>query len=179
MKKEEWKNIDGFDGYQVSNTGKVRSLDRVVRYKDGREVLHRGIILKMQIRGDGYFFVSLRMGKKTYHPVVHRIVLGVFSPSDNMENLDVNHINGIKTDNSISNLEWATRAENIRHAFNIGLNKNYGECHYMAKLTWGNVDSMRKLYKTKNYSYSFLSKMFGVHVQTVASIIRREKWIRK
>ena len=82
----------------------------------------RGKILKGCIDRCGYKEVCLSLGGKQKSVLVHRLILKTFKPCNNMENLDVNHINGDKTDNRLINLEWCTRSENIKHSYKNKLN---------------------------------------------------------
>jgi len=119
---EIWKPIEGFEGrYEVSNLGNVRSLDMIVNngYKD---YLKRGRVLVKTISGYGkYHKVHLCDGISGFKQMrVHRLVANAFIP--NPENKEtVNHINGDKQDNRVENLEWATQAENNRHAHDNNL----------------------------------------------------------
>jgi hypothetical protein len=102
------KDIEGYPNYQVSDCGKVWSLKRQ-------------IFLRWGLGGRGYPTVNLFNcgGRKSY--MVHRLV--ALAHVDGYEaGLDVNHKDGIKTNNNASNLEWCTRAQNIQHAYNTGLN---------------------------------------------------------
>lgn len=100
MEKEIWKKIDGFENYEISNFGKVKS-----NYGKGR-------ILKTRI-SDGYELVNLN--NKTFK--VHRLLAIAFIP--NIFNKPaINHINKIRNDNRIENLEWVTISENNNHRFN-------------------------------------------------------------
>ena len=111
--QEIWKDVKGYEGlYQVSNTGKVKSLKR-------------HIILKPSLNPKGYLHIVLYKNAKSKAGIIHRLVAEAFIP--NLENKpQVNHINGIKTDNNADNLEWCTNGENQKHAFALGLQTNIG-----------------------------------------------------
>ena len=106
--EEKFKPIKGYEGlYEVSNLGSIKSLIR-------------NIILKPRTKSVGYCRVILRKNNKSIDKYIHRIIAETFIT--NLENkLEVNHINGIKNDNRIENLEWATAKENSNHAQRIGL----------------------------------------------------------
>ena len=106
---EIWKDIEGSEGlYQVSNLGKVKSLNY---RRSGKEKL-----LKPNIRKDGYLQVSLCKNKKVKKILIHRLVAMVFIPNnDPINKTEVNHISEIKSDNSVWNLEWVTPKQNANH----------------------------------------------------------------
>ena len=110
--EEIWKDIKGYEGlYQVSNLGRVRSLDRYVG-----NYLFKGKIMKENLNSRGYLRLHLSMNNKQKEHKIHKLVAEAFI--DNPDKLtEVNHINGIKTDNKVSNLEWCTHKENMLHAF--------------------------------------------------------------
>ena len=112
---EVWKGIVGYEGYyQVSNHGRVHSLDRFVPRKTGTVQKVHGRILKLTEDKDGYLQVSLWKRNKMKKAKVHRLVGETFIP--NPDNLpEINHINEVKDDNRVRNLEWCTRKENINH----------------------------------------------------------------
>jgi hypothetical protein len=123
---EIWKDIIGYEGlYQISNLGKVKSLARKVLVLRGDIVINKIVnerILKESKDGDGYLFIHLSKEGISRAIKTHRLVCMTFLP--NPENKKtVNHINGIKTDNTVQNLEWATHSENSLHAFLNGLIK--------------------------------------------------------
>lgn len=116
MKEEIWKDIKGFEGrYQVSNMGRVRSLDRWTL--NDRPYFLKGMMLKLSLnKGKGYLRVSLSEGHRNYkHYEVHRLVALHFVPGYK-EGLVVNHKNEIKTDNRAENLEWCTYQYNLNYS---------------------------------------------------------------
>lgn len=122
---EVWKDVVGYEEYyQVSNLGNIKSKDRRVPTRGGvRTALRKGKILTQIPKRNNYMVVSLtrNVGDKK-QPLVHRIVASAFLP--NPENRpQVNHIDGNKANNKVSNLEWCTALENTRHAIVTGLRK--------------------------------------------------------
>lgn len=122
---EVWKDVKGYEGlYQVSNLGRVRSLDRIVSRNKRGSFLLRGKLASFYTDKDGYLGIGLTKNKKQTSYRAHRIVTDVFVPNPHNKP-EVNHINGIKHDNRAVNLEWSTSSENQKHAFRTGLQKAY------------------------------------------------------
>lgn len=124
----------------------------------------------------GYHQLDLRINKKRKQMFVHRLVAECF-----IENKDnkpcINHINGIKTDNNVENLEWCTHKENQFHAYSTGLNSiRYGENSNGAKLKQEEVSQIRKLYLTGDYTHRELGILFNVSHTLIGYIIRNKIW---
>ena len=119
---EVWKDVVGYEGlYQVSNLGNVKSLPKHKGCGVGYTQPER--ILRNSCNGH-YLFVYLSKDHKQKMHYVHRLVAQAFIP--NPENKrEVNHINGVKKDNRVENLEWNTSSENTIHAFENGLETPY------------------------------------------------------
>lgn len=119
---EEWRDIKGYEGiYQVSNLGRVRSLDRFVRTHErfGGTRLVKGKIKSLPLLV-GYPTVNLDKDYKHKVEYVHRLVAEAFIP--NPENKpEVNHKDANKTNNNAENLEWVTHLENVQHSERLGL----------------------------------------------------------
>lgn len=125
MEEEIWKDVVGYEGVcKVSNLGRVKSLDVEVECKNSHTRVSKGIVRATPIDKDGYLKVCINTKGKSITKTVHRIVLEAFVPNINNKP-QVNHINGIKHDNRIENLEWSTRSENMKHAYKNGLLKPY------------------------------------------------------
>jgi hypothetical protein len=128
---EVWKDINGFEGkYQVSNFGNVKSLNRKTLRKDGKIVSFKECNLKYRFQKSGY--ASICMSKKNY--LVHRLVADAFLEKISLLKLDVNHIDCNKSNNSINNLQWVSKSENIQHAIkNQRFKRFYGKEHWLSK----------------------------------------------
>lgn len=113
--------VIGFEGvYEISNFGNIRSLTRLVKTKKGHYQTHNGKAYIPHDNGMGYKFLRLYKNNKGHHRYIHRLVATHFI--DNPENKKyVNHIDGIKSNNRVDNLEWCTAVENMAHAYSTGL----------------------------------------------------------
>lgn len=123
---EEWVDlsevIEGLEEnyYYVSNKGNVKSVARVILRSNGKKLAIKERVLSPYQKKEGYLEVKISINniKKAYY--VHRLVAFAFLKKES-NTLEVNHKNGIKTDNNLENLEWVTSSENKSHAFSTGL----------------------------------------------------------
>lgn len=164
--EEIWKDIPNYEtAYQASNLGRIRSLDRFVRNNIGKRLI-RGQILKPVIDPNGYYHVSIKIPNsdlKRRSVKVHRLVADTFLLKIPGK-LKINHIDGDKANNGISNLEYCTTSENIKHALATGLQKRRAE-RINAKLKEDDVTFIREHYgkiKLKD-----LALKFGVSKSTI------------
>lgn len=118
QEQEIWKDVVGWEGwYEVSNKGTVRSVDRTILYSDGRKRFFSGRILKPHIV-NGYHHMDLSKNEYSIRLYAHRLVVEAFIGKIDFE-MDVNHKNGIRSDNRVENLEICTRAENLLHCYRV------------------------------------------------------------
>lgn len=152
---EKYVYINGYEGiYLISNLGNVKSVERTANVKNGvRSVKER--LLKTKIGTHGYLEVTLK--NKRY--LIHRLVAEMFIPNCQQKK-QVNHINGIKTDNRVENLEWCTKSENAIHAYNLGLVDSYNKVTILDSNTGIFYDSIKELSEIVKVHYSNLRKVF-------------------
>lgn len=117
MEKEIWKDIPGYEGYyQVSNLGNVKSLTRLRKLRLELTCTVKEKMLKPQKATNGYLFIILSKDGKTRQILLHRLVMLSFIGKSKLE---VNHKDGNKTNNCLSNLEYVTHIQNQYHSFRV------------------------------------------------------------
>lgn len=167
------KDIKGYEGlYAITRDGRVWSYPR----KKGMKGFKVGHWMKPNQTADGYNKYPLyRDGNQRYFSG-HRLVAVAYI--DNENNLkEVNHKNGIKTDNRIENLEWCTRSENLIHAYRIGLRVQLrGEQNSNSKLTTEDVLKIRCLYRNTKLFCREIADQFEVDESTVVRIVSKKTW---
>lgn len=128
--------------------------------------------LSTHLDKDGYVKIRLisKTGRHTYS--IHRLVMENFKPVEGMENLQVNHINGDKKNNHLSNLEWVTCKENIKHAIDLNLR---AEVNGSATLTIEQVLEIVNLIIIGSTNIE-ISKKYNVHPDTIGKIRNKKSW---
>ena len=148
LENEIWKDVVGYEGhYMVSNLGRVKSIK--IHNSHGTVMKERrNKLKKVYINERGYCKVSVIINSQSKRVSVHRLVAMAFIT--NPENKpQVNHIDGIRNNNYVENLEWCTATENVRHAWDNGLNKaKKGEEVAHTRLTNEEVIEIKKLYRS-------------------------------
>lgn len=173
---EEWRDVNIDEGkyigrYKVSNKGRVRSLSRFVTCRGGYR-RSKGKFIVLSKNNCGYYGATLYRDGNPKKFSVHRLVAMAFI--DNPENKrEVNHKDGIKTNNIVENLEWMTSSENTMHSYDNGL-QNRGSGVGTSKLTDKDVLRIRSLYP--EYSHRKIAKMYGVYHTTIGRIVTRKLW---
>jgi len=167
LEGEIWNDIACYEQYyKISNFGRLK---RIMHRKNPCNTLIDGII-----HPNGYCKLALTINGKTKQFHTHRLVAEAFIP--NPENKpQVNHINGIKTDNRVENLEWNTSKENINHAWENGLSKpRKGTLNGNSVLTEKDVLEIRELLKTKKPKEIVL--LYNVNIQCIYKIKQGVRW---
>lgn len=127
--------------------------------------------------GTEYQIINLTLEsgkKKTYR--LHRLVMMAFEPIENMDNMEVNHKDGNKLNNSLNNLEWCIASYNQKHAFQLGLQKpRRGEASNFAKLTSTDVDMIFKM-KEQGYTQKQIAGLIGCSCSNISYILNRKTW---
>ena len=165
-KLEVWKDVIGYEGlYQVSNFGNVKSL--------GNEFSRKERLLKLSPQSKGYLTVVLQKNATRKMILVHRLVSEHFI--DNPEyKLQVNHLNGDKTDNVIENLEWVSHRENLDHAIKNNLTLK-GEENRNSKLKDVDVIKIHSMLQN-GITTKELSETYNVSYSTIDGIRTNRYW---
>ena len=169
--KERWWSVVGHDeAYEVSDQGRVRSLDRIVTFDDGRTRFAAGRVLRANFTGCGYLQVGLRLEGQRLNRKIHRLVMEAFvGPCP--EGAEVCHGPGGKTDNRLINLSYGTKRQNQLDRLRDGTDAR-GEKNTNARLTREEV----VLIRASSESSTALAIRFGVARTTVSSIRNHQNW---
>jgi hypothetical protein len=160
---EVWKDVLGHEGYyMVSDLGNIKDVQKHVNIN--------------QYYSRGYLRCVFYKNRFRSQFFSHRVVAIAFIPNPK-DKPEVNHINGIKDDNNVTNLEWATRSENMQHAVRMGLHKgtsHKGESNGMSKLSSQDVLEIRELLKT--ITLKEIAKIYNISPQSVWNIKHKKRW---
>jgi hypothetical protein len=169
---EEWRSIDNFPDYIISNKGKLKRVTTVGRWKKGHQQIPKS--------NGNYLFFTLYNNGSHKQRYVHALVLEAFvSPCP--KGYECNHKDGNKLNNNLDNLEWTTHSKNELHAYEMGLVVGVGApgrvgiLHPLHKLTNDDVRSIRDLLKTGRTQKS-LAISFNVAQTTISKINLRKRW---
>jgi hypothetical protein len=175
-KGELWKTIPGYLGYEISNFGRVRSIDREITGKDSKTKKFPGKILSIHklSKAPHYAIVFLWKNNSRKTCIVHRLVAKAFVRKYHKKHTDVLHKDDDPDNNHYKNLKWGTHQDNMTDRNTKG-RQTKGEDSPNAKLTEANVRRIRELY-LKGSTQNVLAEKFGVSDMTVSSIVRRKAW---
>ena len=154
---EEWRKTTVDDRYFISSYGNVKSnIYGTIRS------------LKLNLDKSGYYFICIK--RKQWY--IHRLVGLAFIPTNDTK-LHIDHIDGDKSNNHVSNLEFATYSCNNQHAYDSGLHGK-GENHYIAKLTSEDVRNIRR--RGKYSTYEAIGNVYGVSKATIRDVLLHRTW---
>ena len=163
---EVWKQIDGYENYQISNFGRIKRLPS--RYRKTE------MIIRQMVNRYGYHRITLWKNGQYKRFSVHRLVMEYFSTNP-LNKQEINHKDSNPANNRLDNLEWCTHSENVKYAFQYG-NKvmTKGESCSWSKIKEDDVHYIRKNYPLLNMRE--LAEKFNLNKTTVWEIIHRKIW---
>lgn len=167
---ERWRTVPGYDGYyEVSDDGRVRSIDRIV--SNGKR--WEGRVLRASLNNHGYLLVNLSKGNIATQLQVSHLVLAAFI-APRPPGADCAHGNGNQADNNATNLRWATRANNHADKWRHGTMYAGERCH-LSKLT---ADQARRAIEMRQTGMTFkrIGEEFGVTASNIFYIVKGKSW---
>lgn len=167
VEKEIWKVISGYEDYEISNLSRVRSI-KMKTYVD----------VKKYVTGYPHVYLTNYKTRVRTNLSLHRLLAIAFLPNPNNKP-QVNHIDGIKNNSYLSNLEWVTHQENAKHAYSIGLSRIpmlKGEDHGGSKLTEREVIDILKMVLICQIEYRKVCKAFDIDISLVGLIAQGKIW---
>lgn len=168
IKVEQWLAVVGFEGlYEVSNMGRVRSVDRIITRSDGQLRKFKGGILKEFISSKGRLQVNLTKDKKVHRKTPHSLVALTFI-GERPEGYHICHIDGDYTNNRLSNIRYDTVSQNAIDIYRHGSKSGSG------KLDIEQVLEIRELYDTGKYYQWELAERYNVSQVNIGHIVNRK-----
>ncbi len=168
--QEEWQIIADYPDYSISNMGNLKSRRPWSKQKDKTIVKER--LLNPHLTHYGYRAVRLCKDGKQVDRLIHRLVIAAFI-GDCPEGKEVNHIDGVKTNNRIDNLEYVTDSEQRQHAYDMGLQKKGGD-------KWNAILNAEKVVEIRNLIGKMkgreIAKIYGVTPGTISDIKKGRRW---
>jgi hypothetical protein len=167
---EIWKDVKGYEGiYQISSLGRLKVKLKFRKYRDYNEK-----ILNPTKDKDGYLRTALTKDNKKQMKTIHRLVAETFL-ENNLNYPVVNHINGIKDDNRVENLEWCSVLQNNLHAIKLGFKKSpNGEKHHMCKISSKEVLEIKE--NKDNLFQRQLAVKYNISQTQISRILNNKRW---
>lgn len=160
---KRWSKIQGFPNYKINELGEVFNLTT------GRK-------LATPVHAHGYSCVRLWHNGKTKLLKIYRLLAIAFIPNPDKKR-EVNHLDGNRMNKALSNLEWTTPSENMKHAYRMGFSKGQfkkGFSHQLAKLTKRDVYKIRRLREKEKLKYKDIGAMFDITMEHAYRIAKRK-----
>jgi hypothetical protein len=171
---EKWRKVVGWEGYEVSSKGRVRSVDRTIRDRYGKPIRLLGKMLSPNSDPDGYLLVALcNTGRRRTRKIHHLVLEAFIGPRPNAAST-CRHINGNRADNSAANLAWGTQEENDLDK-DVHGTRPRGASHVNSKLGEMDIPRIResRLFGAKMED---LGKTYGVGSKTIRDVIVGNTW---
>ena len=167
-----WKTIPNTDGiYQITKCGQIRISPRTKHNPYTR--LKPGDLIKTHLGVQGYYMTNLKRPKGYVLTAVHRLLMQAYRPTKRTGVLQINHIDGDKSNNSLSNLEWCTQHENLKHAWEHRLRKQPKH----DTLTPEQVIEIRRNYvKGQSPTLHEIGNSYGVTASAIWRIVNNKNW---
>lgn len=175
MHGEIWKDVPSDNHLQISNYGRARTHQKTYDHKNMAFCTYR--LITSDDNGHGYQFIKYKNNHKNCRVYVHRQVAKLFIPNPHHYK-QVNHIDGNKRNNAVSNLEWVTAKQNVHHALNTGLMPS-GTRNWNAKLNEKQLQEFWMLVYEKDYTTTELMNHFGLSRHPVLNILNHKSYIRE
>jgi hypothetical protein len=170
--KEIWKKLElnGYYPIEVSSFGRVKALEKFVKYSDGRNRRYKEYIMTPRFDSKGYYQICLHGENCKKEFRVHRLVAEAFIK--NIENKPcVNHKDGNRKNNNVSNLEWVTYSENTKDGIYRGSIYKPGK-----KINLSDSENIRTIYQKTNLKQREIASMFNLTQTQISRIIRNKNW---